>query len=135
MADGESSVARSAESSGCNVIWNINGFWLASPDWKVATEKSREHKTLWTVNTNTVNREHETLPTVNTKHCQPWTENSANCFSDVAISNLKLSAEQDRLSGIGAGYTLVQPPSQKNKMETTNPNVHTLYWDGPAIIK
>ena len=50
---------------------------------------------------------------VNTKHCENCTENSAIGFSDVAISNLKLSTEPDRLSGIGAGYTLVHPLSQK----------------------
>ena len=74
----------------------LHGFWFASPDCKVATQKSNEHQTLWTVNT---------------KHCEPWTENSAICSSDIAISNLTLSAEQDRLSGIGAGYTLVHPLS------------------------
>ena len=56
-----------------------------------------------------------------TKHCEPWTRNTANreqtalqfVSSDVAISNLKLSAEQDRLSGNGAGYTLVQRKSSR----------------------
>ena len=67
---------------------------------------------------NPVSTKHCELWTVNTKHCEKnWTEKSAICFSDVAISNLKLSAEQDGLSGTGAGYTLVHPLSQKKKVE------------------
>ena len=72
MAEGDSSVARSSESRGRNVMWNIT--WLLICKSRL---KGCYIKIAWTQNI--VNREHKTLRTVNMKHCEPWRENSAIC--------------------------------------------------------